>query len=245
MFGKKKTVKAAENRFVETRVDEQLTHIAFIMDGNGRWAKKRGLPRPVGHKYGSDAMKKIVRYCGDIGIKAITLYAFSTENWKRPTVEVTALMTLLMANIKEVMIEMQREDFRVVFLGDKSAFSPKIREMMIKAEKESENNTRLLNIAVNYGGRADILHAVNSLIAEGKTEVSEEDINTHLYTAHCAPPDLIVRTAGEYRISNFLLWQCAYSEFYFTPKLWPDMDTGDIDEIVHDFYSRKRRYGGL
>ncbi len=238
LFGKKK----AQPKSVT--VDDRLKHIAFIMDGNGRWAQKRSMPREYGHKVGAEVFKKIVRYCGDIGIKTITAYAFSTENWSRPASEVQAIMRLLDDYIAEAERDNEKNRIRYVFLGDKAALLPELREKMEYLEKLTAENELLLNIAINYGGRAEITSAVNRLIAEGKTELTEADISGALYTHHCPDPDLIVRTANELRLSNFLLWQAAYSEFYFTKTLWPDLTEADIDRAIENFYARQRRFGG-
>lgn len=223
-------------------VDDRLSHIAFIMDGNGRWAKKRSLPRKAGHKQGAVAFEKIVKACNDIGIKTVTVYAFSTENWKRPKDEVDAIITLLNSYIDRVSL---KDDIRFVFLGDKSVLNDELREKMIKLENDTKNCANTLNIAFNYGGRAELVHAFNELIKDGKTEITEADIDAHLYTKDSCDPDLIVRTANEIRISNFLLWQCAYSEFYFTDVLWPDFDEKELYKAVEEFYKRKRNFGGI
>lgn len=225
-------------------VDEKLTHIAFIMDGNGRWAKKRGMPREYGHSEGAAALKRIVRYCGDIGIKVVTVYAFSTENWSRPKNEVDRIMSLLDAYIDEATRDLEKNKIKYVFLGDKSAFSPEVAARMNELERISDQYELRLNIAVNYGGRAEIVNAARKLAAEGK-EISEQSISDALYTAGCPDPDLIVRTANEKRLSNFLLWQSAYAEYYFTETLWPDISSADVDAAVKDFYSRGRRFGGV
>ncbi|MBQ8577571.1 MAG: di-trans,poly-cis-decaprenylcistransferase [Clostridia bacterium] len=228
-----------------TKVDERLTHIAFIMDGNGRWAKKRGMPREYGHSVGAKTFERVIRYCGDIGIRAVTVYAFSTENWKRPETEVRAIMKIFGEYLNVARKKADENSVHVVFLGDKRIFPADVQEKMTALENETAHNPLLLNIAVNYGGRDEIVHAVNTLIAEGKTEITEDDITANLYTAHCPPPDLIVRTGAERRLSNFLLWQSAYAELYFCDTLWPDMGEDDINAAVEDFYSRKRRYGGI
>ncbi len=225
--------------------EKNLRHIAFIMDGNGRWAKKRGMPREFGHKEGAKVFRHIVDYCFNTGIKNVTVYAFSTENWKRSEREVSSLMTLFTAYIKDAFEEIRKNDARVIFLGDKNAFSGKLRKQMEKLEKESEKGTYILNVALNYGARAEIVRAVNCLLKEGKTEVSEEDISSRLYTKNSPDPDLIVRTAGEQRLSNFLLWQAAYSEFYYTDTLWPDMNDEEIDRAIEAFGARTRRYGAV
>ncbi len=228
-----------------TTVDERLSHIAFIMDGNGRWAKKRGMPREYGHVKGADNFKKVLRYCGDIGIKTVTVYAFSTENWSRPIHEVERLMQLLTDYVKGALEQLDDNKIRFVFLGDKSSLSAELRTLTEELEEKSAHYALTLNIALNYGGRAEIVHACNLLIKEGKDSVTEEDISSHIYTKNSPDPDLIVRTGGDYRISNFLLWQAAYTEFYFTKTLWPDLDEKEIDAIVRNFYGRHRRFGGL
>ncbi len=226
-------------------VDEKLRHIAFIMDGNGRWAQKRMMPRTYGHKVGAENFKKIVKYCGDIGIKAVTVYAFSTENWGRPKNEVETIMNLLSQYLDTCEDEMKIHNIRYKFLGDMSVFLPELREKIAKVEKISENNGLLLNVALNYGSRAELVQAFNRLVQAGKKEISEEDISGALYTSHCPDPDIIVRTGGDIRLSNFLLWQAQYSEFYFTDVLWPELSSADVDEIVREFYRRKRKYGKI
>ncbi len=223
-------------------VDSRLSHIAFIMDGNGRWAKKRGLPRKVGHKHGADAFEKTVNNCFSLGIKTVTVYAFSTENWSRPKDEVDAILNLLEKYIEETK---KYENVRVIFLGDKSIFNESLKNSMLEVEERTKNNENTLNVAINYGGRAEIVKACNELISEDKKFVTEKDINEHLYTCKSPDPDLIVRTANEYRISNFLLWQCAYSELYVTETLWPDFDKKELIKAIKSFYSRERRFGGL
>lgn len=234
-MGKNKSVK----------VDERLTHVAFIMDGNGRWAAKRMMPRTFGHKNGAANFKKIVRYCGDIGIKIVTVYAFSTENWGRPQNEVDMIMDLLSEYLDGCEREMDEHDLRYRFIGDMSVLSGELQKKIARVEELSKDKTLLLNVALNYGSRAEIVHAFNKLAAEGKTSVTEKDISDALYTSHCPDPDLIVRTGGDIRLSNFLLWQAQYSELYFTDILWPDLSPSDIDRIVEEFYGRKRRYGKI
>ena len=219
-------------------------HIAIIMDGNGRWAKQRGLPRTAGHKAGAETFRKIATYCKDIGVQYLTVYAFSTENWKRPQSEVSALMTLFSRYIDTALSRFSEKQVRVVFLGDKSVFSKKIVAKMEKLERLTENHTDTLNIAFNYGGRDEIVHACNEALKNGEA-ITEETIARHLYTVASPDPDLIVRTAGEMRLSNFLLWQAAYAEFYYTETLWPDMTPADVDAAVAEFYTRQRRFGGL
>lgn len=221
-----------------------LRHIAFIMDGNGRWATGRNQIREMGHRAGAENLKKIVRLCGDIGIHAVTVYAFSTENWKRPVLEVNAIMQLLDRFIKEAKEDNDKNKIRYVFLGDKDGLSPALADKCRELEDLTKDNPSLLNIALNYGGRAELVHACRKL-AERGCEITEADVSAALYTGHCADPDLIVRTAGEYRLSNFLLWQAAYAELYFTDTLWPDFSETDLREAVMEFSRRKRRYGGV
>ncbi|MBO5744891.1 MAG: di-trans,poly-cis-decaprenylcistransferase [Clostridia bacterium] len=225
--------------------DERLKHIAFIMDGNGRWAKKRAMPREYGHKVGAKVFKEIIRHCGDIGIQYVTVYAFSTENWKRSEKEVSSIMNLLDQYIKEASSSADGGELRVRFIGDLSRLAPELEDKARHLEEITKSCPKTVNIALNYGGRAEIVNAVNKLIAKGKSEITEEDIQRELYTFDIPDPDLIVRTGGEYRISNFLMWQSAYSELYFTRTLWPDMTSGDVDAAVEEFYKRTRRFGGV
>ena len=223
----------------------RIKHIAFIMDGNGRWAQKRGLPRESGHEAGAETFKKIVDYCSVIGIPNVTVYAFSTENWKRPQKEVEAIFRLLTNYIDKYLTELVEKNVRVTFIGERAGLKESVLKKMQTLEKCSENNEKRLYIALNYGGRAEICHAVNELIKEGKTEISEADISSRIYAHESPDPDLIVRTGGEYRLSNFLLWQSAYSELYITDTLWPDMTSKDVDLAIEEFNRRNRRYGGI
>ena len=222
-----------------------IEHIGFIMDGNGRWAKKRGMPREYGHKFGAESFKKIMEYCGKIGIRAVTFYVFSTENWKRPQKEVDSIMDLLSGYLDECQKELRKYNIRFVFLGDKSVFPPEMRDKMIDIERASTDNDYTVNLALNYGGRDEIVNSVNKLITEGKKSVTEDDISGALYTKDSPELDLIVRTGGDMRISNFLLWQSAYAELYFTDVLWPDFGVADVDAAIEDFKKRKRRFGGV
>ena len=224
---------------------KSLKHIAFIMDGNGRWAKAKGLPREAGHKAGAEALKRVLRRCADYDFEAVTVYAFSTENWKRPQKEVNMLMDLLYTALGIYSKEMMQNGLRFKAIGDKSAFSDKLKRRIDEIEELTKNNKKLLNVALNYGGRDEIVRACRALIEKGKSDISEQDITAELYTAGCPDPDLIVRTSGELRLSNFLVWQAAYSEFYFTDTLWPDMDAGEVDKAVNSFLLRQRRFGGL
>jgi len=213
------------------------------MDGNGRWAKKRRKRREYGHMRGADVFRKIIRRCGDLGIDAVTVYAFSTENWKRPKREVDAIMSLCEKYIGEALAS--DVDAAIVFLGDKSVFDEKMRNEMLKLEEKTAHLKRKVCIALNYGGHAEIVDAVNSLIEGGKKHITEDDITGAIYSGVVPPPDIIVRTGGEYRLSNFLLWQSAYSELFFTETLWPDFSFEELDGIIEEFCRRKRRFGGV
>lgn len=233
---------------------DQITlpvHIGFIMDGNGRWAQKRGLPRKFGHKEGAETFRKIARYCKEIGIKYITFYAFSTENWNRPKEEIDAILQLFEQYLEEV-DDFAKDNTRLKFLGDKSAFNPKMQIRMEELEKKSANFSEMtLMLAMNYGGRADILQSVKKIaeMIEDKfiksDNIDENLISSLLYTAGIPDPDLIIRPSGEQRLSNFLTWQSAYSEFYFTNILWPDFTKKDLDKALEDYSSRGRRFGGV
>lgn len=223
--------------------EKKLRHIAFIMDGNGRWAKKRGLPRSAGHAAGAKTFRRIVNYCGDIGIECVTVYAFSTENWSRPEEEVQSIMKLFRDYMKECEATANKNNIRMRFLGDLSRLDEDIRLRAEAIVERTKNNDRMLNVALNYGGRDELVHAFRRLAAEGKKDITEADISGALYTAGLPDPDLIVRTAGEMRLSNFLLWQSVYAEYYATDTLWPDMTPHDVDIAVGEFYKRKRRFG--
>lgn len=224
-------------------VDEKLKHVAFIMDGNGRWATSRGLVREQGHIQGAKNLRNVLKHCHKLGIKVVTVYAFSTENWGRPESEVKALMKLLDFYLDDCAKDAKENKIRYRLIGDMSVFSDNIKEKIAKLESISDNYEITLNVALNYGGRAEIVHACNELIKQGKTNITEKDISDCIYTHDSPDPDLIVRTGGDLRISNFLLWQSAYSELYFTDVLWPDLSEYDINEAVRNFYSRKRRFG--
>ena len=226
-------------------VDERLQHIAFIMDGNGRWAQKRGMPRKYGHSVGAETFRRIAGYCREIGIRYMTVYAFSTENWKRPPEEVHAIMDILEDYIHKFANMTEKESIHIRFIGNLSVFSKDLQEKMENLDRETASNPFHLNIAINYGGREEIVHACKALICEGKTDIGEADIAAHLYTAGCPDPDLVVRTGGDTRTSNFLLWQSAYAEYHFTSVLWPDLAESDVDAAVAAFYSRHRRFGGV
>ncbi|MCD7730235.1 MAG: di-trans,poly-cis-decaprenylcistransferase [Oscillospiraceae bacterium] len=226
-------------------------HIGFIMDGNGRWASKKGLPRTAGHAEGAQTFRKIARYCKKIGIKYITFYAFSTENWKRPADEVDTIMKLFWQYLEEAK-DFVKDNTRLIFLGDKSRFEDKMREKMISLEKASENFDEMtVAIAMNYGGRDDIVHSVKEIarmVKEGyvsPSDIDEELVESLLYTGNMPDADLIIRPGGEKRISNFLIWQSSYAELYFTDVLWPDFSPKELDKALEDYALRGRRFGGV
>ncbi len=227
------------------KVGSDLKHIAFIMDGNGRWAKARGKSRDQGHIVGAETFEKIVEYCDKIGVQAITFYAFSTENWKRPKDEVDKIMSLLEKYLDKVSKRTADYDVRIHFIGEKNGLSEKLLGKMEKIERLTESKGKILNIALNYGSRAEIVSAVNRLIDSGKDCISEEDISKSLYTSDSPELDLVIRTAGEQRLSNFLLWQAAYAEFYFTETLWPDFTSADVQKAIDEYYKRTRRFGAV
>lgn len=241
------------NRHIHTLNKNNLpVHIAIIMDGNGRWARKRGLSRNVGHREGSQTLRKIVEACEKIGIKYLTVYAFSTENWNRPKSEVDSLMALLLEYLQRAEKELAGDNTRIRVIGDLSRLSEEIRLQTQKVMKLTEKNTGLnLNIALNYGGRAEIVQAAKEIAKEvnqGKlkpSSVDEKAVADRLYTAGIPDPDLIIRTGGEERLSNFLLWQAAYSELWFTSVLWPDFNEEELLRAIKDYQERNRRYGGI
>lgn len=227
-------------------------HLGIIMDGNGRWAKKRGLPRSAGHVAGAAVFKNIVRYCSKIGIRYLTVYAFSTENWKRPQEEVLTLIKLFKQYLSDALTNFLDENIRVRFLGDEQAFDPRLRELIDETVQVSKNRTGMvLNVALNYGGRAEILHAVKLLAQDvqkgllSPEEINEDAFSRRLYTAGQPDPDLIIRPSGEQRISNFLLWQSAYTEYVFMDILWPDFRPEDLEHALDLYSARNRRFGGI
>ena len=220
-----------------------IKHIAFIMDGNGRWATAHGKPREYGHKIGAKAFREIVKYCREIGIKYVTVYAFSTENWKRPRKEVDSIMKLLDDYLDECSKEMDKNNISFRFIGDIEVLDDRLKRKIAHIEKSTADKELVLNIAMNYGGRAELVNAFNKLRSQGRDEITEQDISSALYTGGCPDPDMIVRTAGECRLSNFLLWQASYSEFYFTEVLWPDFDNEELCKAVFEYQKRQRRYG--
>lgn len=226
-------------------------HIAIIMDGNGRWAQKRGLPRTMGHKKGAEAVRRTVESAAELGIKYITLFGFSSENWSRPEEEISELMNLLRHYLRSELSTFHKKDARLSIIGDRSAFDDDIVELIANAEELTKDNSSIhVIIALNYGGKHDIAQACKAFIQKGGAEdmdvsAIEEAISDNLYTAGIPDPDLMIRTSGEMRISNFLLWQCAYAEMIFTPTLWPDFGRDDLREALEDYTGRERRYGGL
>lgn len=223
------------------------THIAIIMDGNGRWAKKRSLPRTAGHAAGSKNFKDIARYCNKMGLKYLTVYAFSTENWKRPKEEVDNIMKIFKEYLEDAK-NFKDENIKVQFIGDRSVLDADIQRLMKESEDASADATGLhLNIAINYGGRDEIVHAVKSIVNSGidANDITEQLISDSLYTAGQPDPDFIIRPSGEYRLSNYLIWQSAYSEYWFSDILWPDFKPKDLERAIDDFNKRNRRFGGV
>ncbi|HET7651020.1 MAG TPA: polyprenyl diphosphate synthase [Gammaproteobacteria bacterium] len=234
----------------DSSVTRLPVHIAIIMDGNGRWAKRRHLPRGAGHKAGLTAARRTIERCGELRIKALTLFAFSSENWRRPDAEVGGLMELFMTALQTEVEKLHRNQVKVRFIGDLGVFSPALREAMLHTHQLTDTNAGMqLNIAVGYGGRWDIVQAARLLaeqVANGKREVSEIDeqlLGSALALGGCPDPDLFIRTGGEHRISNFLLWNLAYTELYFTELLWPDFDAEALDSAIEWFAGRERRFG--
>lgn len=226
-------------------------HIGIIMDGNGRWAKKHGIPRYLGHKKGAEVFRKIVRHCNKIGVKYLTVYAFSTENWKRPKKEIDAIINLLREYLKDAK-NYKHENVRTKFIGDLTAFDDDIRAKIAECEEESDNFTGLtLNIAINYGGQSEIVMAVKKIATQVHDNqltvemIDEKTVSQALYTADQPDVDLIIRPSGEFRLSNFMLWQTAYSEFIFMDVLWPDFNENHLDKALDEFLTRNRRFGGI
>ncbi len=219
-------------------------HVCVIMDGNGRWAKKRLLPRVMGHKRGVSALENLAARCTELGVEYLTVFAFSTENWRRPEDEVSFLMKLFLQALEVKVAKMHENNMRLKIIGNRSRFPAAIVAGIEAAERLTAANTGLtLTVAADYGGRWDILQAANRLLAEGKSEITEEDLSQRLSLAEAPEPDLFIRTGGETRISNFMLWQMAYAEFYFTDALWPDFDAAEFDKAIASFRVRERRFG--
>jgi undecaprenyl diphosphate synthase len=218
-------------------------HVAIVMDGNGRWAKRRHLPRVAGHKQGVAALRRVVQACLDRGISVLTVFAFSSENWNRPADEVSGLMQLLAMALGREVPKLKRSGVRVVFAGEREGLSARVAEGLVRAELATAHNQRMiLNVCFNYGGRWDIVQAARKLVSQG-IPITEEALSSTLALAHVPDPDLLIRTGGEIRVSNFLLWQSAYTEFHFTGCLWPDFDEAALDLALDDFAQRERRFG--
>ncbi len=221
-------------------------HIAIIMDGNGRWAKSRRLPRLAGHKAGAEAVKRTIEAAQALAIRFLTLYAFSTENWSRPQDEIDGLMDLLSKTLDTYTSEAQQKNYRLLVSGERTKLPPSVLTKIDAAIQTTAHNTGLtVNLALNYGARQEIVQAVNALLATGKKNISMQDIAAHLYQPTLPDPELIIRTSGEERLSNFLLWQAAYSEFYFTPVLWPDFNAQELQLALNVYAQRTRRFGGI
>lgn len=252
MFDFFKARKKEQNDNIELDYNNIPQHVAIIMDGNGRWAKQRNMPRTMGHKAGVETIRRVVKEADRLGIKYITLYAFSTENWKRPKDEVNALMKLLVQYLKSEVAELHKNGVVLKVLGDIDALQKECKKEIEESIELTKNNTGLvLNVAFNYGGRDEIIRAVKNIINDVQSEnINKENINQdlfseYLYTKDSPDPDLIIRPSGEQRISNFLLWQCAYSEFWYSNVNWPDFSEKDLQQAIYDYQNRDRRYGGV
>lgn len=225
--------------------DGRLKSVGIIMDGNGRWAKARGLSRSEGHKAGAKVIREVIEALNDLDVHHVTLYAFSTENWKRPKEEVDGIMNLIYGYLDQVKEIKEEYDTSVRFIGDKSVLPSKLRKKCVQIEEMSVGRSHVINVALNYGGRDEIVRAVNAAIKAGCNPVTEADISRHLYTPDSPDVDLVIRTGGDMRISNFMIWQSAYSELYVTDTLWPDFGREGVIKAAEAFYKRKRRFGGL
>ncbi|MGL5822236.1 MAG: isoprenyl transferase [Sarcina sp.] len=229
-------------------MDNIPKHIAIIMDGNGRWAKKRGLPRTMGHKAGAETIRKVLKECDSLGVKYLTLYAFSTENWKRPKDEVNAIMKLLVEFLRKEIAELHSNNVKVTTIGDLDKIPKFCQDEIAMAKELTKDNTGVvLNVAFNYGGRDEIIRAIKKCIDSGinSSEITEDVFEKYLDTCGMPDPDIIIRPSGEQRISNYLLWQCAYSEFWYSNINWPDFKPEDLREAIYDFQNRDRRFGGV
>ena len=236
----------SEDKILKIIKDTNLEHIAIIMDGNRRWAKEHFLPSMMGHKKGVDALKKITRACDDFGVKYLTLYAFSTENWNRKKEEVDFLMDLLATTLKSELDELNQNNVKMNFIGGLSALNQNLQDILEKSIEVTKNNTGVvLTVAINYGARDEIIHAIKNIIKDGKKEdeITQELVSNYLYTKNIPDPDLLIRTSGEKRISNYLLWQIAYSEIYVTDTYWPEFDKEKLAQAIIEFGLRQRRWG--
>ena len=241
-----------ENLFYDINLDKVPAHIAIIMDGNGRWAKSRFMPRTYGHKVGVETIRKVVKECSRLGVKYLTLYAFSTENWKRPKDEVSALMGLLVKYLRNELEELHKNNVKILTIGDISKLPEAcIEELALAKEKTKDNTGLVMSLALNYGGRNDLVNAVKNIsqdLVDGKIsldDIGDNLISRHLSTNESPDPDLVIRTSGEQRLSNFLLWELAYSEFYFTDIHWPDFDEKELQKAIFAYQSRDRRFGAI
>ena len=241
-----------ENLFYDINLDKVPAYIAIIMDGNGRWAKSRFMPRTYGHKVGVETIRKVVKECSRLGVKYLTLYAFSTENWKRPKDEVSALMGLLVKYLRNELEELHKNNVKILTIGDISKLPEAcIEELVLAKEKTKDNTGLVMSLALNYGGRNDLVNAVKNIsqdLVDGKIsldDIGDNLISSHLSTNESPDPDLVIRTSGEQRLSNFLLWELAYSEFYFTDIHWPDFDEKELQKAIFAYQSRDRRFGAI
>ena len=249
-FNRKKKIEKEQK--IDIDRSRMPQHVAIIMDGNGRWAKERNLPRAIGHKAGVETIREVVKECDRLGIKYLTLYAFSTENWKRPSEEVNSLMHLLVEYLRDEFEELNSNNVVINHIGDISKLPKVCEDELISAYERTKNNTGVvMNLALNYGGRAEIITAVKNIIDDAKNgkinskDIDEQIISKYLFTANMPDPDLIIRPSGEQRISNFLLWQCAYSEFWYSNINWPDFKPEHLHRAIYDYQNRDRRFGGI
>lgn len=243
--------KKGENTLEDLALDMDRIpkHIAIIMDGNGRWAKKRGLPRTMGHKAGAETIRRVLRECDDLGVKYLTLYAFSTENWKRPKEEVNAIMKLLVEFLRKEIRELHENNVKITTIGDLTRIPTYCQEEIAMAKDLTKNNTgTVMNVAFNYGGRDEIIRAIKKCLDDESltsNNLTEKKFEEYLDTASMPDPDIIIRPSGEQRISNYLLWQCAYSEFWYSNINWPDFKASDLRKAIYDYQNRDRRFGGV
>jgi len=245
MIDKSNALKVGNKGNMKNNIGEQISHIAFIMDGNGRWAKGRGLKRTDGHREGAKAAERVIKHCLECGIKCVSLYAFSTENWSRPKEEIDTLFGLIKRFVKNIHKSIDKDNVRVVFMGDITRFPPDIHKTFEGVRDKSADKTGgVINIGLNYGSRDEIVRAVNRAVEDGKP-VTDAQFESLLYTDGLPPLDLVVRSSGEYRLSNFMMWQAAYAELFFLNTLWPDMDEKELDKVFEEFLQRNRRFGGL
>ncbi|WP_238882579.1 isoprenyl transferase [Clostridium sp. YIM B02551] len=251
-FFKKKENNSNKGLDIALDYDKIPKHIAIIMDGNGRWAKQKGLPRSFGHKAGTETVRKVIKECNRLGVKYLTLYAFSTENWKRPKDEVNVLMNILVEYLRKEFNELNENNVVINHIGDITGLPLECQKELISAYERTKNNTGVtMNLAINYGGRTEIVDATKKIIEEIENGIltinnlNEKMFSSYLYTKNMPDPDLIIRPSGEQRLSNFLLWQCAYSEFWYSNINWPDFNEDDLRKAIFDYQNRDRRYGGI